>query len=212
MLAAGEHAVVVSNEAAFEERYGAGINVIGEYSDQLSNDGEQILLRDAVGENILKFTYDDRWYPATDGDGYALVILDDTADWSTWDLATSWGIGEPVHGSPGAQNSTVILQQYEGWLNQHFSETEIDDPLISATRRRSQRRRAFQLPPLRLRHRSACNRPPGQSAADHHCRRNHARAHLSLPRSGARSRVRRRTVERPEFVVRNRSRSSGGRE
>ena len=130
-LAAGEHAVVVSNGVAFEERYGAGINVIGQYSDRLSNDGEQIVLRDAVGENILKFTYNDRWYPATDGDGYALVILDDTADWSTWDLATSWGIGEPLHGSPGAQNSPVILQQYEGWLNQHFSEAEIDDPLIS---------------------------------------------------------------------------------
>jgi|GEM_PF-472866 len=133
MLAAGEHVVVVSNQSAFEERYGAGtgIRIIGQYNDRLSNDGEPILLRDAVGENILKFTYNDRWYPATDGGGYALVILDDSAAWSSWDSATSWGIGEPLHGSPGAANSTVVLQQYEGWLNRHFSEAEIGDPLIS---------------------------------------------------------------------------------
>ncbi len=131
MLAAGEHAVVVSNQAAYEERYGVGARILGQYSDRLSNDGEEILLRDAVGENILKFTYNDRWYPATDGDGYALIILDDSADWSSWDFATSWGIGEPVHGSPGAANSAVVLQQYEGWLNQHFTEAEINDPLIS---------------------------------------------------------------------------------
>jgi hypothetical protein len=131
MLAAGALGVIVSNQSAFEMRYGAGFNIIGQYSDRLSNDGEPIQLRDAVGENILKFTYNDRWYPATDGDGYALVILDDSADWSAWDLAASWGIGEPPHGSPGAQNGTVILQQYEGWLNRHFGPAEIDDPLIS---------------------------------------------------------------------------------
>ena len=131
MLAVGEHAVVVSNQSAFEERYDNGVRILGQYTDRLSNNGDEVLLRDAVGENILKFTYNDRWYPATDGDGYTLVILDDSAEWRAWDLANSWGIGEPLHGSPGAANSAVILQQYEGWLNQHFSTTEIDDPLVS---------------------------------------------------------------------------------
>ncbi len=131
MLAPGEHSVVVSNQSAFEERYDNGVRILGQYTDRLSNNGDEVLLRDAVGENILKFTYNDLWYPATDGDGYTLVILDESADWGAWDLANSWGIGGPLHGSPGAANSAVILQQYEGWLNQHFSTAEIDDPLVS---------------------------------------------------------------------------------
>ncbi len=131
MLAAGAHAVVVNNQSAFEMRYGAGINIIGQYGDRLSNDGELIQLHDAVGENVQKFTYNDRWYPATDESGYALVILDSSAAWDTWDLATSWGISEALHGSPGEPNGNIVPQQYEGWLNRHFSPSEIVDPLLA---------------------------------------------------------------------------------
>ena len=132
-LASGAHLVVVANEAAFSMRY-PGVppeRIAGEYTGRLENDGELIQLHDAVGENVLKFTYNDRWYPATDGDGHALVILDELAAWEAWDLATSWGIGSPVGGTPGNPNGSVVLQQYEGWLNSHFSEAEIADPLIS---------------------------------------------------------------------------------
>ncbi len=80
MLAAGELAVIVSNTNAFAARYGAGPRVLGQYTGRLNNDGETIQLQDAAGENILKFTWNDRWYPATDGGGYAMVILDENAD------------------------------------------------------------------------------------------------------------------------------------
>ncbi|MFN0128603.1 MAG: lamin tail domain-containing protein [Verrucomicrobiales bacterium] len=131
MLAPGELAVIVVNTNAFATRYGAGPRVLGPYTGRLNNDGETLQLQDAAGENILKFTYNDRWYPATDGGGYALVFLDENADWSRWDFAANWGIGYPLHGSPGIQNSPVIRQQYAGWLNHYFSEPEILDPLIS---------------------------------------------------------------------------------
>ena len=132
-LASGAHLLVVSNATAFALRY-PGVSpalVAGQYTGRLSNDGETVQLHDAVGENILKFTYNDRWFPATDGSGYALVVDDETAHWNDWDGALGWGIGGDADGSPGAQNSTVILQQYAGWLNQHFTEAEIGDPLIS---------------------------------------------------------------------------------
>lgn len=132
-LASGAHILVVSDAAAFALRY-PGVSpalVAGQYTGRLSNDGETVQLHDAVGENILKFTYNDRWFPATDGDSYALVVDDETAHWNDWDGALGWGIGEDADGSPGTQNTTVILQQYAGWLNQHFTEAEIDDPLIS---------------------------------------------------------------------------------
>ena len=132
-LASGAHLLVVSDAAAFALRY-PGVSpalVAGQYTGRLSNDGETVQLYDAVGENILKFTYNDRWFPATDGSGYALVVDDETAHWNDWDGALGWGIGGDADGSPGAQNSAVILQQYAGWLNQHFTEAEIGDPLIS---------------------------------------------------------------------------------
>ncbi len=132
-LASGAHLVVVANEAAFSMRY-PGVppeRIAGEYTGRLENDGELIQLHDAVGENVLKFTYNDRWYPATDGGGHALAILDELAAWEAWDLATSWGISEGVQGSPGDPNGTVVPQQYAGWLNSHFSPSEIADPLIS---------------------------------------------------------------------------------
>jgi hypothetical protein len=131
VLAAGQLAVVVSNENAFAARYGPTVRVLGQYTGRLSNEGEGIQLQDAVGENILKFTYNNRWYPATDGAGYAMVILDEEAEWSRWGSASGWGIGEPRHGSPGLPNSRVIRQQFEGWLNHHFSEVEIRDRLVS---------------------------------------------------------------------------------
>lgn len=132
MLGAGELAVLVSHTNAFVARYGAGSRVLGQYTGRLGNDGDGIQLQDAAGENILKFTYNDRWYPATDGGGYTLVILDERTDWSRWDFAAGWGIGESSHGSPSTQNSPITRQQFEGWLNHHFSEAEIRDPLVSA--------------------------------------------------------------------------------
>ena len=131
VLAAGELAVVVSHANAFAARYGPVATVLGQYAGRLSNEGEAVQLQDATGENILKFTYNDRWYPATAGGGYAMVILDEEAEWSRWDVAAAWGIGELRHGSPGRLNSPVIRQQYAGWLNQYFSEIEIRDPLVS---------------------------------------------------------------------------------
>jgi hypothetical protein len=132
-LASGAHLLVVADAVAFAMRY-PGVpptDIAGVYTGRLGNDGELIQLHDAVGENVLKFTYNDRWYPATDDDGHALVILDDDADWNAWDLATSWGISEAVHGSPADPNGTVVPQQYAGWLNSHFSPSEIGDPILA---------------------------------------------------------------------------------
>ncbi len=96
----GEYTVVVSNLTAFESRYGTGINVAGEYSLELSNGGEDIVLTLAwpLEAAILRFEYDDVWYPLTDGDGYSLVIRDPTAKPATWDQAESWDAAVP---SPG---------------------------------------------------------------------------------------------------------------
>jgi hypothetical protein len=79
-LAPGERAVVVSNRDAFEMRYGAplsALRIVGEFRNNLSNDGETIVLVDAAGAEIRNFTYNDKnpWPEAADGSGASLVLI-----------------------------------------------------------------------------------------------------------------------------------------
>ena len=58
-LAPGEFVVVVRNEAAFEARYGDGINVAGEYTGGLTNGGERVALEHGVGVTVEAVEYGD---------------------------------------------------------------------------------------------------------------------------------------------------------
>ena len=73
----------------------------GQYSGSLSNGGEQIRLCDALGRIIADFTYDDKWYPLTDGQGYSLTVLDVNADPSGLSSAGTWRPSARSGGSPG---------------------------------------------------------------------------------------------------------------
>ena len=108
-LAPGAAAVVVRNLAAFTSRYGSGLLVAGQYTGSLDNGGEALRLDDAVGEKILDFSYDNRWYPVTDGLGFSLVIVDETAPWNTWGARTSWRPSASVGGSPAQTNSVPAV-------------------------------------------------------------------------------------------------------
>ncbi|MFM1767771.1 MAG: hypothetical protein RJA22_300 [Verrucomicrobiota bacterium] len=101
-LAPGARALVVRNPAAFQSRYGTlpGL-VAGSWSGQLDNAGENLLLLDAAGEKILDFSYNNAWYPITDGFGFSLVIVNDAAPWNTWDQKASWRPSGGHRGSPG---------------------------------------------------------------------------------------------------------------
>ena len=78
-LDSGARVLIVKNLAAFEERYGNAFSskIAGEYSGNLSNDGELITLVDATGTNILSFTFNDQspWPEEPDGDSYTLVLI-----------------------------------------------------------------------------------------------------------------------------------------
>ncbi len=106
-----EFAVVVANTAAFRERYGNLALVAGQFTQNLSNGGEEIslVLPAPFTTNILRFEYIDDWYPATDGRGFSLVIDDPLVARRAWQDRSSWRASNFINGSPGFVDSGLDL-------------------------------------------------------------------------------------------------------
>ena len=100
-LAPGDYIVVVANPTAFAARYGTQRPVAGAYTGQLDNGGERLRLVDAQNEEILDFNYDDASHPTTDGDGFSLVILRESANPDSWAQTLSWRVSSVRDGTPG---------------------------------------------------------------------------------------------------------------
>jgi hypothetical protein len=130
LLAPGQYAVVCRNMAKFSEYYGPGINLLGEYSDKLSDGGDSIVLQLASPYEtaILRFDFNDAWYPTTDGDGYSLVIVDPAASADRWDQQASWHAGAVLGGTPGRADGGSILAGIV--INEVLTHT--DEPLADA--------------------------------------------------------------------------------
>ncbi|MCX5643405.1 MAG: lamin tail domain-containing protein, partial [Phycisphaerae bacterium] len=101
-LQPGEYVVVVPDLAAFRSVYGTSPKVVGQYTGNLSNAGEKIvlLLPSPLEAAILRFDYSNTWYPATDGGGKSLTIQDPAAPPATWKDAESWRASDPTPGRP----------------------------------------------------------------------------------------------------------------
>ncbi len=107
-LGSGQYAVVVSNTAAFAQRYGQGALVAGSFAPKsLSNSGEAIILQGARGEVIHHFRYSDKWAAAADGIGATLVVGDETDELFRWREAGQWRASSRWGGSPGGADPVV---------------------------------------------------------------------------------------------------------
>jgi len=101
-LAPGQYVLVSGNAAAFEQTYGVGLPVAGQYAGSLGNAGERIRLEDALGQVILDFEYQDGWYGTTDGGGYSLVLRQpQTTPPDAFGDKASWTASPGIGGSPG---------------------------------------------------------------------------------------------------------------
>jgi hypothetical protein len=119
----GERVLLVKNQAAFELRYGAGHNIAGVYTGSLNNDGEQITVLGPLGEAAMDFTYDDSWYPLTDGGGYSLVIVNDQAPAVSWNDAVSWRVSDFAGGSPDGSDTGIAPAQGAIRINEILLDT-----------------------------------------------------------------------------------------
>jgi len=96
-LESGGCVLVVSNLTAFNSM---DVNIAGVFDGKLSDKGEDIIIRLArpLEAAVLRFNYSDQWFPATDGEGQSLEIIDPTAHPASWNKASSW---RPVIPNPG---------------------------------------------------------------------------------------------------------------
>lgn len=108
-LAAGARVVVVKNSAAFVTRYGGGAVIAGQYSGNLGNDGDRLILEGRLREPILDLTYDDAWYAVTDGLGFSLVLVNEGGGPAAWSSASSWRPSGVVHGTPGQGDGPALV-------------------------------------------------------------------------------------------------------
>ncbi len=98
----GERVVVVENSDDFRARYGnTGIKIAGQYKDKLSNGGERIFLTFGKNVPIQDFTFNDKWYPLSDGQGHSLEIIDPKAATTSWNGASAWQASQNKGGTPG---------------------------------------------------------------------------------------------------------------
>ncbi|MBW8039208.1 MAG: hypothetical protein FVQ85_04330 [Planctomycetes bacterium] len=109
----GEHVVVVKNQSVFEAQYGISVNIAGQYTGSLANNGERIKLVDAIGRTILDFKYKDGWRPITDGDGFSLTMMDSSSTYGSEEgLVAHWkfddGSGGTATDSAGTNNGALI--------------------------------------------------------------------------------------------------------
>ena len=106
----GETAIFLSNESdSFNDRY--GFEPFGEFSRSLSNDGEDLILRDAYGNIIDEVTYNDvlPWPVDADGAGSFLKLVSVDLDNS---LASSW-----VAVNDTTDNLSVNSVQFESFVS-----------------------------------------------------------------------------------------------
>ena len=100
-LATGQSAIVTSNTAAFQTRYGTTALVAAQWSaGALSNGGELVRMLDADGNSIHEFTYDDfePWPVAPRGLGPSLEVISTAGNYGD---PLNWRASSEPEGSPG---------------------------------------------------------------------------------------------------------------
>ncbi len=109
-LTPGQYMVVVSNQAAFQERYPT-VNVsaiAGQFSGHLSLNGEEVQLTSPDGTVGEDFKYSSSWYPQTDGGGFSLQVVDPSASNAVLSTAAGWEPSGTPGGTPGAAELNPI--------------------------------------------------------------------------------------------------------
>ncbi|MDA1274505.1 MAG: CotH kinase family protein [Verrucomicrobia bacterium] len=109
ILPAGKRVLIVNNRTGFTTRYPLVPTsmIAGEFSGNLSDDGERILLLASDDSILIDFTYNDKapWPEAADGDGMTLNLID-PANRPDLTRPLNWRASVVVGGTPGGTDAT----------------------------------------------------------------------------------------------------------
>ncbi|MEM7385860.1 MAG: lamin tail domain-containing protein, partial [Verrucomicrobiota bacterium] len=124
-LAPGETIYIVADQNKFNRVYGFDHKVAGQYNGKLANGGERIALTLPAPSyrNILRFSYDDGWFPSTDGSGFSLQIRDPGTPPTDWSNASTWLAST----RPGGSVVTGQAFDFAAWLGLHGLENADPD-------------------------------------------------------------------------------------
>ena len=123
-LAPGERGVVVRDEAAFAQRYGSGVRVLGTFEGSLDNDGEVLALARGDGTVLERFEYNDggSWPRRADGLGSSLERV---AGVNLEAGSEAWRASVSFFGSPGEADraaSGVVINEVGSNVGTDFVE------------------------------------------------------------------------------------------
>ena len=130
-LVPGGCALVVSNQTAFESRYGTGLPIAGEYEGGLDKKGEKIALNDSRGGAIVEFEYSDGrgWPGATCGAGHSIVPLPMALvnePTGSLQYGGNWRASAYIGGSPGGADpepaSSLVINEVSPTVTQSWVE------------------------------------------------------------------------------------------
>ena len=128
-IESGGRAVLVSDIAAFQFRYGDGIKILGEFNaGKLNNDGEALSLNGPDASEIWNFEYNDSgaWPDSPDGGGTALVLIDpeNSKDNQALSFPENWRPSAGNEGLPGRDDRV----SFAVWLSNQPSPDPSADP------------------------------------------------------------------------------------
>jgi hypothetical protein len=131
-LAPGARLLVVADLDAFQFRYGSGKPVAGQYSGQLNNAGENLVLYTPAETVIRGVDYSDAapWPAAADGAGHSLVRRHPT-DPAGDGNAEGWAVSGSIGGTPGTAD-VPAAGTFDAWATTRFSAPQLESPAVSA--------------------------------------------------------------------------------
>ncbi len=122
-LAPGAYLLVAGNAAAFAERYGSNLPVVGSFSpDKLDDAGEQLKLSYGAGIAIRDFVYDNNapWPDTTGGRSLVLIAPETNLDPAN---PLNWRPSSAPGGTPGSADAQTFAQ----WKIEHNISSDGDD-------------------------------------------------------------------------------------
>jgi len=143
-LAANQYIILCSSAEHFKQRY--GFDADGQYTGNLSNGGERVVMTAATGDTIISVKYNDKapWPLEADSTGQSLVskLARPSGD---PDNPAYWTVSAKIHGSPRADDSASPVQEqsettpkvfrlYNSYPNPFNAVTTIKFDLVKETR------------------------------------------------------------------------------